>query len=723
MGEFMKKITQSVLVASLSATMLIQNTVVITHAQETNLSKVKKDTYISTKDSFAQVDPKTIPSTSMGESISRYSLSNELPELKTKSLISSNSIGVGNATANSLNVRSGPGSSYESLGYLSRNAKVDILARENNWYKISANNLSGYVSASYIKLSAIEKGIDVSKWNGDINWNKVKSDGIDYVIIRGGFGNSSVDQKFKSHIEGASKAGLKIGIYWFSYATSVAKAKEEAAKCLETIKPYKDKISYPVFYDFEYASVDYAKKNGINITKNLSTKMADAFLTDIKNAGYITGIYTNKDFSDKYFESDLLYANNLWIAQYNQECTYNKPYMMWQYTETGTINDIGTSSNPAYFDMNYTYLKPTNGSIAESKIDLSSASSNNIDDVTYTGNPIEPNVVLTLDNKTLKLDEDYTITYSNNTSVGTGEIIINGINRYTGTKTISFKINPQTISNVSLNSKTINSITFSWDKIDNITGYEVYKYDEFSNTYTLLDTISDNSINTYTDKNLTSASTYNYAIRAYKVIDKTTYYGNYSNIFTDSTKVNKVTNLKLDVRNATSLQISWDKVDNVDGYRIYRLDPSTNVYTLVDTIYGENITSYTHDSRVSATSYYYRVKAFKYLNGMNRYSDYSSTLKATTKPLQPVVSLSSTKTKYINLSWTKISKRTTGYEIYMSTSKNGTYTLVGTTSNKSFSKGNLTKGKTYYFKVRAYRSVDNTKIYSSYSTVKSIVCK
>ena len=451
--------------------------------------------------------------------------------------------------------------------------------------------------------------------------------------------------------------------------------------------------------------------------------MADAFLTDIKNAGYITGIYTNKDFSDKYFESDLLYANNLWIAQYNQECTYNKPYMMWQYTETGTINDIGTSSNPAYFDMNYTYLKPTNGSIAESKIDLSSASSNNIDDVTYTGNPIEPNVVLTLDNKTLKLDEDYTITYSNNTSVGTGEIIINGINRYTGTKTISFKINPQTISNVSLNSKTINSITFSWDKIDNITGYEVYKYDEFSNTYTLLDTISDNSINTYTDKNLTSASTYNYAIRAYKVIDKTTYYGNYSNIFTDSTKVNKVTNLKLDVRNATSLQISWDKVDNVDGYRIYRLDPSTNVYTLVDTIYGENITSYTHDSRVSATSYYYRVKAFKYLNGMNRYSDYSSTLKATTKPLQPVVSLSSTKTKYINLSWTKISKRTTGYEIYMSTSKNGTYTLVGTTSNKSFSKGNLTKGKTYHFKVRAYRSVDNTKIYSSYSTVKSIVCK
>lgn len=718
----MKKITQSVLVASLSATMLIQNTVVITHAQEMNLSKVKKDTSISTKDSFAQVDPETIPSTSMGESISRYSLSNELPELKTKSLISSNSIGVGNVTANSLNVRSGPGSSYESLGYLNKDTKVDILARENNWYKISADNLYGYVSASYIKLQAIEKGIDVSKWNGDIDWNKVKSDGIDYVIIRGGFGNSSIDPKFKSHIEGASNAGLKVGVYWFSYATSVSKAKEEAAKCLSTIEPYKDKISYPVFYDFEYASVDYSKKNGVNITKELSTKMAEAFLTDIKNAGYITGIYTNKDFGDKYFDSDLLYANNLWIAQYASQCTYNKPYMMWQYTETGTINGIDSSSKPAYFDMNYTYLKPTNNT-PEVKIDLSSASSNEISDVIYTGHAIEPYVELTLDNKILKLNEDYTISYSNNNSVGTGTITITGINEYTGTQTIPFKINPKTTSNISLNSKTTNSITFSWDKVDDITGYEVYKYDESTNTYTFLDRISDNSINTYTDKNLDSSSIYNYAVKSYKIVNENTYYSDYSNLFTDSTKINKVTNLKLDVRNATSLQISWDKVDNVDGYRIYRLDPSTNVYTLVDTIYGENITSYTHDSRVSATSYYYRVKAFKYLNGMNRYSDYSSTLKATTKPLQPVVSLSSTKTKYINLSWTKISKRTTGYEIYMSTSKNGTYTLVGTTSNKSFSKGNLTKGKTYYFKVRAYRSVDNTKIYSSYSTVKSIVCK
>ena len=724
----MKKITQSFLAVSLSATIISQNMAIISYAQESNSSEVTKNTYINStsldkKNSNVQPDPKATFHRSMGESSSVYSLTNELPNIKTKTLTNANSIGLGTVTANSLNVRSGPSTSYNILGTLSNNTKVDILGRENNWYKISANNLTGYVSASYITLSPLEKGIDVSKWNGTVDWNKVKADGIDYVIIRAGFGTSTVDPQFKSHIEGASNAGLKIGIYWFSYATSVEKAKAEAEKCLNTIDPYKDKISYPVFYDFEYASVDYANKNGVTITKDLSSNMAEAFLSAIKNAGYINGIYTNKDFGDKYFYEDMLYANNLWIAQYSSKCTYSRPYMMWQYTDKGTINGIGTSSNPAYFDMNYTYLKPTNNSITESKIDLSSASISDISSQTYTGNAIEPSVTITLNDNTLKLNEDYTVTYTNNTSVGTAQITIEGIGNYTGTKTTTFKINPKTISNVSLVSKTTNSITFSWDEHDDITGYEVYKYDESSNSYILLETISNNSITTYTDSNLDCASTFNYKVRAYKTVNGDNYYGDYSNIFTESTKVNKVTNLKLDVRNATSLTISWDKVDKADGYRIYRLDTNTDTYKVVDTVYGNSSTSYTHTDRTSATNYYYKVKAFKDLNGKTRYSDYSSALKVTTRPLQPSVTLSSTTSKNIKVSWTKISKRTTGYDIYMSTSKDGNYSKIDTTSSTSLTKGKLTTGKTYYFKVRAYRTVDNEKIYSLYSQIKSIKCK
>ena len=98
-------------------------------------------------------------------------------------------------------------------------------------------------------------------------------------------------------------------------------------------------------------------------------------------------------------------------------------------------------------------------------------------------------------------------------------------------------------------------------------------------------------------------------------------------------------------------------------------------------------------------------------------------MAATTKPLTPTVKLTSPSTKKIKLTWTNISSRTTGYDIYMATSKNGTYKNIGSTSNKSFTKGNLTKGKTYYFKVRAYRTIDGKKVYSSYSSIKSIKCK
>lgn len=803
----MKKITRSFLAVSLSIAMIFQNMVLVSNCEEINTT-ISEDTYISSKsidnqDSTIQPDPEVNPHRSMGDVLSTYSLQSELPDLETKTLTKASSIGFGKVTANKLNVRSGPSTSYSIVGTLNNGENVEILGRDNNWYKISYDNLTGYVSASYITLSPIEKGIDVSKWNGTIDWKKVKADGIDYVIIRGGFGNATVDPQFESYIQGASDAGLKIGVYWFSYATSVTKAKEEAAKCLETIAPYRDKITYPVFYDFEYDSVDYAKKLGITITKDLSSKMADEFLTAIKNAGYITGIYTNKDFGDKYFYEDMLFANNLWIAQYSSACTYNRPYMMWQYTDKGTINGIGTSSEPAYFDMNYTYLKPTNNQASSNKIDLSSSSVSEISSKTYTGSAIEPSFTVTLNNKILKENEDYTVTYSNNISIGTAKILIKGIGNYvgektitfkivapttskinlssasvseissksytgsaikpsvtvkvngktlslnkdytvtysnnisvgtakilikgtgnyTGEKTITFKIIPKKISKVSLSKKTTNSLTLSWNKLDDVTGYKIYKYDSKSEDYEYLKTIKGASTTSFTDSNLTDATVYKYKVRGYKTVDGNAYNGFISNSFAESTKVKTVSNLNLKTRNATSLELSWDKVKNADGYRIYRLDTNTDTYKLVKTINNNTTTSYKHSNLVSATNYYYKVKAFKYLNGSNRYSDYSSRLKATTRPLQPSVILNSTKSKSIKVSWTNISKRATGYEVRMSTSKNGTFNSIGTTTNTSFTKVNLTKGKTYYFKIRAYRIVDGQKIYSLYSGIKSIKCK
>ena len=707
----MKKLTQSFLAVSLSTAILFQNMVIVSNAEEIK----EKNTYIDSqssqvKDCAIQPDPETIPHRSMGETSSVYSYSNSLSNLETKTLTKSSYIGIGKVTSNDpLNVRTGPSTSYSIIGTLKNGDQVNILGRDRNWYKISANNLTGYVSSSYIKLSPLEKGIDVSKWNGNVDWDKVKADGIDYVIIRAGYGNSNVDPYFKSHIEGASKAGLKIGIYWFSYATSVEKAKEEAAKCLETIAPYKNKISYPVFYDFEYASVDYATKMGVKITKDLSSKMANVFLNEIKNAGYINGIYTNKDFGDRYFDEDILYNNYLWVAQYASTCTYPRPYMMWQFTEKGTINGIGTPSKPVYFDVNYTYLKPytdeiING-VPESKIDLSSATVNSIDSQTYTGSSIEPSVTVTLNGKTLKLNEDYTLTYSNNVNVGTATITINGIGNYTGSKKVNFNIAPKKLD---ISSATVNSISSK-----TYTGSSIKPSVTVKLNNKTLKLNTDYKVSYSNNKNIGTAKILIKGIGEYEGEKTVTF-----NIIPP-----KVTNLKSSKKTYNSITLSWDKIDNVTGYKVYRYDVKTESYKLIKTISDASTTSYTNSKLTSATKYLYKVRSYKIVNNKTHNGDYSSSLAATTKPPTPTVKLTSPSTKKIKLTWTNISSRTTGYNIYMATSKNGTYKNIGSTSKKSFTKGSLKKGKTYYFKVRAYRTIDGKKVYSSYSSIKSIKCK
>lgn len=199
------------------------------------------------------------------------------------------------------------------------------------------------------------KGIDVSKHNGNINWKKVKDDGIKFVIIRAGFGSSTIDEKFEEYIKGAIKENIDVGIYWFSYAISEEKARLEAIKCMEVIEPYKDKITYPVFYDFEYDSVSYAKKQGVSINKTKATAFAYAFLKEIEKGGYTPGLYTNMDFSNNYFFKSLQRDYDLWIAQYSSRCSYSESHVMWQYSENGRVSGIEGN-----VDLDYCYKKYTN---------------------------------------------------------------------------------------------------------------------------------------------------------------------------------------------------------------------------------------------------------------------------------------------------------------------------------------------------------------------------
>lgn len=183
-------------------------------------------------------------------------------------------------------------------------------------------------------------GIDISKHNPVIDWDKVDASGIKFVLIRAGYGNdiSQKDPKFDEYIKAAIARGLHVGVYWFSYAVSIADAEKEAAVCLKVIEPYKGKIDFPVAFDYEYDSINWAVSHKITVTASADA-MARAFMDKIKAAGWFANLYTNIDFikSGK-FSAATINAYDVWLADYNGAPDY--PCYIQQTGSTGTVPGI-----------------------------------------------------------------------------------------------------------------------------------------------------------------------------------------------------------------------------------------------------------------------------------------------------------------------------------------------------------------------------------------------
>lgn len=231
---------------------------------------------------------------------------------------------------------------------LPSNKDLQVIDSKDSLEKEIRNNSNG--NNKFISNKKVLKGIDVSKWDGDIDWKDVKKAGIDFAIIRAGYGQTNIDYKFRENIENAYDNGIIVGIYWFSYAYNTDMAKQEAEKCLHILKLYKHKISMPVFFDFEYDSIDYANKHGVRLNKDQVSAIAETFCHTITKGGYRCGIYTNLDYANRYFKKDLLEKYDVWIAQWTSICTYKHKYIMWQYSSTGRVPGITTN-----VDMNLYY--------------------------------------------------------------------------------------------------------------------------------------------------------------------------------------------------------------------------------------------------------------------------------------------------------------------------------------------------------------------------------
>lgn len=162
------------------------------------------------------------------------------------------------------------------------------------------------------------KGIDVSQHNGAIDWPKVKKAGMEFAIVRAGYGRfrNQTDKLFAQNAQGALDAGLHLGAYWFSYALTPDEAREEASLCSEVLAPYRGRLGFPVYFDYEYDSERYAKEHDVSPDRELRTQLICAFCAELERRGWRAGVYTNNDYLKNRVDASRLSPWELWLADY-----------------------------------------------------------------------------------------------------------------------------------------------------------------------------------------------------------------------------------------------------------------------------------------------------------------------------------------------------------------------------------------------------------------------
>lgn len=350
---------------------------------------------------------------------------------------------------------------------------------------------STYTHNDIFKNYNIYNGIDVSKYNGDINWDKVKKDGVDFVIVRVGYrgygksGTLCTDPNYKANIEGALAAGIKVGVYYFTEALTTDEAREEAEFCISKIKDYN--ITLPVAIDYEYPTDGknpIGRMYNAKLTKAEATANVKAFCAAVKKAGYTPLVYANKsDLSSLINGKTIGNTYKVWLANYTTKTTYANSYEYWQYTSSGKVNGI-----TGKVDCNFWYTKKS--------IDTAETTSSPVITPTNTPKPTAAPTVKPTAKPTAK---------------PTVKPTVKPTAKPTATPAQTTKISaPKPFKAVS----TSKSITLKWTAPKNATGFEIYRKDFYDGKYKKVKTINNVKTQKYVDSNVESYHEYYYKIRS-----------------------------------------------------------------------------------------------------------------------------------------------------------------------------------------------------------------
>ncbi|MCD7740704.1 MAG: fibronectin type III domain-containing protein [Ruminococcus sp.] len=290
---------------------------------------------------------------------------------------------------------------------------------------------------------------------------------------------------------------------------------------------------------------------------------------------------------------------------------------------------------------------------------------------------------------------------------------------YTAKKTV-----PATTASTSF-TPTASSVKISWTKVSVASGYQVQRYNSSTSSWSTVKTITSGSTTSYTDSSLSGGTTYKYRVRAYVTYNGTNYYGSYSSTITTTTKPAKVTASSSYTKTTSAITIKWTKVSGASGYQVQRYNSSSKSWSTVKTITSGSTVSYKNTGLSSGTTYKYRVRAYTTLNGTKYYGSYSSTITTSTKPAKVTISSTSKSKTAIKLTWKKVTGAS-GYQVQRynsSTKKWVTVKTIKSGSTVSYKNTGLKKGTTYKYRIRAYRTVNGTKLYGAWSSTKKVTTK
>ena len=562
----------------------------------------------------------------------------------------------------------------------------------SNFTTKSQFNGATYTHYGVYANTKVKDMIDVSEHNGLINFYKIKSLGIDDVIIRvgcrgyGSAGNIIEDAYYYDNIENAIDAGLNVGLYFYSQSLTTEEAKAEATYCIKRAEQYKKYINLPIFFDYEFAGVssgrlDKAWNNG-TLNKTKMTNNTIAFCDAVRTAGYKPGVYASASFYTDQLNSDKLYANGyeIWNAYYTKNSTvgnyWTNKHPVYPYWQYGGANVQGSCGAPDSAWLQVKYNGQT-GYVVASFIDFTGATGGfsisdglNLRKGPGTGYGVVTQIPFAGVVQIIKYPT------GTNTDVN--------FYYYGSEGTVPAK--PQ----FSLSAAST-AVTVSWKSVTTVSYYRVYTYDTATKKY---ERIAQTSELSFTHTGLEKEKEYTYLVRAFNEAGGGSTYtsADHKSIVTAPAK--PAFSLSA---GTTSVAISWNAVDNAAYYRVYSYDSTTGKHTRIA---QTSALQYTCTQLSALTQYTYLVRAF-FQDGAGSLWTVADNQSIQTAGEAPAPLCTAKTADSITLSWEKM-QGAQFYRVYSFNEQSGKYTRLGQTQAQSYTLSKLEAGTVYTFLVRAF---------------------